>query len=97
MRLRWSLRSIRNIDRLRLFLEPKDTEAAARAVSTIVTGAGLLLSTPHIGRPVPALGAGVREWRIRFGQSGYIVLYRADEREVVILAVRHEREAGYRI
>jgi plasmid stabilization system protein ParE len=36
-----------------------------------------------------------REWIIEFGQKAYVVLYLYDSKEVVILAVRHGREAGY--
>ncbi len=37
-----------------------------------------------------------REWLIPFGQAGYLVLYRLDGDCVVLLAIRHGREAGYR-
>lgn len=36
-----------------------------------------------------------REWRIAFGDSGYLVLYRFQDARVVILAVRHGRELGF--
>jgi plasmid stabilization system protein ParE len=36
-----------------------------------------------------------REWVIEFGSGAYVVLYRYDGREIVILAVRHGREAEY--
>jgi plasmid stabilization system protein ParE len=36
-----------------------------------------------------------REWIIPFGGSGYIALYRFESEIVVILAVRHQREASY--
>lgn len=36
-----------------------------------------------------------REWLIDFGDSGYAALYRIDQDEIVILAVRHQREVGY--
>jgi plasmid stabilization system protein ParE len=36
-----------------------------------------------------------REWAIEFGQGAYVALYRYDGKQVVILAVRHGREAGY--
>jgi hypothetical protein len=36
-----------------------------------------------------------REWPISFGAAGYVVLYRYDRLEIVIVAVRHGREAGY--
>ena len=37
-----------------------------------------------------------REWLIDFGDGGYIALYRYDGETAVILAVRHQKEAGYR-
>ena len=38
---------------------------------------------------------GFREWPIRFGADGYVAFYRVTMDRVVILAVRHGREAGY--
>jgi hypothetical protein len=35
-----------------------------------------------------------REWLIQFGDGGYVALYRYDGSTVVVLAVRHGREAG---
>ena len=36
-----------------------------------------------------------REWIIPFGYGAYVVLYWFDGQEVVLLAIRHGREAGY--
>ena len=36
-----------------------------------------------------------REWPIDFGESGYLALYRYEGDLVTVLAVRHQREAGY--
>jgi hypothetical protein len=36
-----------------------------------------------------------REWFVRFGDSGYVALYRYDGSLIAILAVRHGKEAGY--
>jgi hypothetical protein len=36
-----------------------------------------------------------REWLVAFGDSGYLVLYHYDGQSTAILAVRHQREAGY--
>lgn len=36
-----------------------------------------------------------REWIINFGGSGYVALYRYDGETAVILAVRHQKKAGY--
>jgi plasmid stabilization system protein ParE len=49
----------------------------------------------EIGRPMEELPPEFREWVIEFGSGAYLVLYRYDGKEVVILAVRHGREAGY--
>jgi plasmid stabilization system protein ParE len=49
----------------------------------------------RIGRKV---GANLRELVISQGRSGYLALYRYDEEfdVVLLLRVRHQREAGYR-
>jgi plasmid stabilization system protein ParE len=36
-----------------------------------------------------------REWPIDFGDSGYVVRYRISDDAVTILAIRHQKEAGY--
>lgn len=56
----------------------------------------LLADFPDIGRPSteePEL----RELIIGFGDSGYIALYRYEEtiNTVIVLALRHQKEAGY--
>jgi len=48
-----------------------------------------------IGRPIEDMPDEFREWVIDLGGSGYVARYRLDPDEVVILAVRHQREAGY--
>ena len=50
---------------------------------------------PEMGRPVEELPEEFRERVIEFGSDAYVVLYCYDGVEVVILAVRHGREAGY--
>ena len=73
---------------------PKSRDAAKRAVKAIRQGVKLLGKNPNIGRPVEELPPEFREWVIEFGNSAYVALYRYDGSEVVILAVRHGREAG---
>lgn len=56
----------------------------------------MLETTPAMGRPVddqPEL----RELLIPFGDSGYVALYRHEPAQdaVYILAIRHQKEAGY--
>ena len=66
-----------------------------RAVKTIRQGVKALSKHPEIGRLVDDLPLEFREWVIEFGHGAYIALYHYDGKQVVILAVRHGREAGY--
>ncbi len=70
-------------------------DAAKRAVKAIRQGIGMLAQQPGIGRPIEDMPDEFREWVIDFGDSGYVARYRLDADDVVILAVRHQREAGY--
>ncbi len=81
--------------RLHAFLAPKSQDAAGRAIKAIRQGLKLLSKHPEIGRPVPELSSEFREWVIEFGQGGYVVLYHYDGKQVLILEIRHGREAGY--
>lgn len=94
-RLKWSRAAIADIDRLRAFLIPKSPEAAQRAIRAIRQGVKVLGKHPEIGRLHEELPADFREWIVEFGNAAYIVLYHYDDREVVMLAIRHGREAGY--
>jgi plasmid stabilization system protein ParE len=94
-RLKWSQPSLLDVIRLRNFLAPKSPKAARRAIKAIRQGVKALARHPEIGRPVEELPPEFREWVIEFGQGAYIALYHYDGKEIVILAVRHGREAGY--
>ena len=94
-RLRWTPQSLRDVARPHDFLAPKSPDAARRAVRTIWQAMKLLTNHPEMGRPVEELPVVFREWVIEFGAGAYIALYRYDGKEVIILTVRHGREAGY--
>jgi plasmid stabilization system protein ParE len=94
-RLKWLPQSLRDIVRLHDFLVPKSRDAARRAVKAIRQGLKILGKHPDIGRPVEDLPVEFREWVIEFGSGAYVALYSFDGNEVVILAIRHGREAGY--
>ncbi|WDD90305.1 type II toxin-antitoxin system RelE/ParE family toxin (plasmid) [Burkholderia sp. FERM BP-3421] len=91
----WTRNAARAVQRMHQFLAMKDPTAAQRAVKAIRAGVDVLIDQPRLGRPVDDLDVEFREWLIDFGDSGYVVLYRVDEAGVVILTVRHQREAGY--
>lgn len=78
----------------RTFLEGKNPLAAQRAGQTIAEQFSLLATQPHMGRPY-AETPELRELLIPFGATGYVALYRLDGPDIVILAFRHMKEAGY--
>lgn len=94
-RVRWSQAALLDVDRLYCFLVSNSRDAAGRAIRVIREGVKQLGKHPEIGRPLEELPTEFREWVVEFGTSAYVVLYRYDAREVVLLAVRHGREAGY--
>ena len=94
-RLKWSQNALRDIARLHDFLSSKNSSAARRAIRAIRDGVKILTTHPEIGRPVDDLPEEFREWVIEFGHGAYVVLYRYDGKEIVLLAIRHGREAGY--
>ena len=91
----WTPQATSHVQRLYRFLAEKDAQAARRAVSAIRTGIKILAHQPHIGRPIDDMEPEFREWLIDFGNSGYVILYHVTQEAIVILAVRHQKEAGY--
>ncbi|MBF0252077.1 MAG: type II toxin-antitoxin system RelE/ParE family toxin [Alphaproteobacteria bacterium] len=85
--------ALRDLERLRAFLRPKNPAAAKRAAAAIIQTIQTLAAHPEIGRPTGNLDE--RELLIDFGQAGYIAAYRLDGDMIVVLAVRHGREAGF--
>lgn len=93
-RLIWTPPALADVQRLYRFLALKDADAAQRAVKAVRSGAKMLAHQPHVGRPVEDSEHELREWLIDFGNSGYVALYHFDGENIVILAVRHQKEAG---
>ena len=80
---------------MRDFLRPKSADAARRAGEVIRQGVKILRAHPRLGRMIDDLPEQFREWPIDFGDSGYVVRYRISDEAVIILAIRHQKEAGY--
>ena len=93
-RLRYAPRATAALERLAEFLLQADPAAALKTAELIVSAVEALADHPLLGRPAEL---GYRELVISRGRSGYLALYRYDEAldEVLILAIRHQREAGY--
>ena len=84
------------LERCRQFLTEKHPQAAQKAGKAIAEKFALLESEPEIGRPLDELPE-LRELVIGFGDSGYVALYLHDIEadSVYVLALRHQKEAGY--
>lgn len=95
-RLIWSPPALEDVQRLYSFLAINDEDAARRTIRTIRAGVKILSHQPEAGRPAEDMDPAFREWLIDFGSSGYIALYHFDGETATILAVRHQKEAGYR-
>jgi plasmid stabilization system protein ParE len=91
----WSPQALLDVQRLYRFLAPKNQEAAKRAVTSIRQSVKVLSLQPGMGRPVEGMDNEFRDWIIDFGDSGYVARYRLEAEKVIILAVRHQKEAGF--
>jgi plasmid stabilization system protein ParE len=91
----WSPQALLDVQRLYRFLAPKNQDAAKRAVTAIRQSVKVLSLQAGMGRPVEGMDDEFRDWIIDFGDSGYVARYRPDAEKVIILAVRHQKEAGF--
>ena len=87
--------ALADLERILRFNAERDPATALEHLHRIRDGVSILGDHPEIGRLVA--GSQLRELVISHGSSGYIALYahtRA-QNEVRVVAVRHQREAGY--
>ena len=93
-RLIYSARALDELERVTDFLVDTDPAAAAVTADLIAEAVAILAHHPLIGRPAEH---GLRELVISRGRTGYVALYSFETAQdcVLILAVRHQREAGY--
>lgn len=90
----YSSQAFRDFERIFYFIAADDALLPAIAVEAIREAIAILERHPFIGRPAEE---GLRELLISRGSTGYVALYRYIERSdiVLVLALRHQREAGY--
>lgn len=89
--------ALADLERIFEFNFARDAGDAVKHIQRIRSAVMILDDHPEIGRPVRA-GATLRELVISHGRSGYVALYEHSAAEAVVrvLAIRHQREAGYR-
>jgi plasmid stabilization system protein ParE len=92
--IEYNPQALADLDRLFDFVAATNPVAAGSACATILDAVRILERHPLIGRPVRG---SLRELVISHGRTGHVALYRvpAAADRVEILAVRHQREAGY--
>lgn len=91
----WTPQALADVQRLYHFLAQKIPPSAQRTAKAIRAGVKTLAHQPNIGRPIEDMDTEYWEWPIEFGSNGYVALYHFDGETDVILAVRHQKEAGY--
>lgn len=86
-----------DLDRIFEFVAERDPSGALDHVERIRSAVSMLDVHPEIGR-LAARGSNLRELIISHGKTGYVALYEYSPAEELIrvVAVRHQREAGYR-
>ena len=93
--VRWTENAIDGLARIHAFLAETDPDMARQALDAIEAGADILEQFPSAGRPADDLEPDHRELRIPFGGSGYALFYEVAGDSVLMLAVKHQRDAGY--
>ena len=94
MKLRWSARSIKDLDQIELYIARDHPETARRWVEQLRSEARRLPDAPRSGRVVPELQREeIRELLVR----NYRIVYLVEEQAVVILTVfeRHRLLSSY--
>ena len=94
-RLVFAPRALDDLDRLVASLLDRSADVAKATAPIIVSGLEALRLHPLLGRPTENE---LRELLISRGRTGYIALHEYDAAAdtVLVLAVRHQREAGFR-
>ncbi len=84
-----------DFDRFFDFIAQFDVDAAPERIAEILEALQILATSPMIGRPVKG---GKRELVIGKASRGYVALYRylAQLDTAFVLAIRSQRESGYK-
>jgi len=83
-----------DLERLEDFLWTSKDPLATELLAFLLNGLVVLTHQPGMGRPLPH---GHRELIISRGRSGHLARYSFDpaHMRVIVLGIRHQREAGY--
>ncbi|MDR2884721.1 MAG: type II toxin-antitoxin system RelE/ParE family toxin [Deferribacteraceae bacterium] len=93
--IKWTRNALNGLERIYAFLAEIDKDVAIAAIKAIREKTLLLEQFPNAGRPADDLEPEHRELVIPFGASGYILVYEVYDDYLVVLAIKHQKEAGY--
>jgi addiction module RelE/StbE family toxin len=93
-KISYSGQALADLERISEFLSENGLDKQLEALDLIDGAVNILAHHPFIGRQVES---GLRELVISQGKTGYVALYsyEADHDALLILAIRHQREAGF--
>ncbi len=93
VRIIYTGQALDDLDRLTDYLLESEPAYAPETTDLIMDAIKMLADHPLVGRPAED---NLRELIISRGHTGYVALYsQEDEDTVLVLAIRHQREAGY--
>lgn len=96
MNIKWLPGAVSDLQRLRDFILPHNADAARRAVAIIRKTVSTLQQHALFGKPIEEM-PDFLDIAIPFGSSGYLLRYRLERDTVLIVAVKHDREAGFSV
>jgi len=91
----WTDNAVAELEKAYLFLAEISEEAAIAAIKAIREKTLLLEEFPNAGRPADDMEPECRELLVPFAAAGYVLLYEVLGNSVYVLALRHQKEAGY--
>jgi plasmid stabilization system protein ParE len=93
----FDVEALDDLERIFEFNFARDPATALEHVDKVRSAVLILDAHPEIGRPAGG-GSSLRELVISHGKTGYVALYEYSpvEKLIRIVAIRHQREAGYR-
>ncbi len=93
--VRWTDNALAGLEQVYLFLAEKSEDAAISALKAIKEKALLLEQFPFVGRLTDDFSSEHRELLVPFGGAGYVFFYEVTGSTVFILAIKHQKQAGY--
>lgn len=91
----WTQPATINLQEIYSYLQFHNPDAASRALLTIKSSVNILLNHPRAGRLTSTPQVDQRELIIPFGSSGYILLYSIHDDDILIHALRHQKQVGF--